>query len=374
MILWYVKMDKKQVVFLAPFPPHGGGIAFSSAMALKNMVEKIHVTPLGFRKVFPGRMFSDRRTDQSLDIPRPVTGYLPWTWIFKSKWLSGGSPDVLMMPTWTSWLVPCNLIIMRTFRNRFPSAEVVLWCHNVVGHEDGPLAIRLIKALYQRADRFICHSGVEASRLVSLGVDRDNILESFLPIHPVEGMVSRDEARAELGVNKPFHFLFYGTMRPYKGLDLLLKAWSGLDPALRQSIHLTVAGEVWPGMEKVIRELKAENVDVRTGYQSLRDTGILFSSCDALIFPYRQATASGTLMMAMSAGKPALVSNVPSLKPYLFEEENVLVFQKDDVNDLKRGIGRLADQDRLDHISRNIGEISRRFSWSIWVESVLNFL
>lgn len=367
-------MLKKKMLFVAPFPPHGGGIASYSAHALTHLEKRIPISAVGFRRVFPGNLFQRRESEQTDDVRKPVTGYLPWTWWYRSSWTEGSPPSSLLMPSWTVWLVPCMGTLLHSFKVRHPDVPAVLWCHNVAGHGEWPVLSGVYRYLYRRDLFFITHSEQETRKLQEFGIDSERIMTSFLPLHPVRPICSRSEARKKLNIHEDRHLLFFGAIRKYKGLDTLSRAWKALPAGWKSGTRLTVAGEVWPSMNPVLQELRKEGARIKRGYQTAEQTALLFSSADALVLPYKQSTASGILMMALSMGKPVIISRLPSLHPYLTPGAGMTTFQAGDAFGLTEAILSMFEDRDLSERGRDIMTWREQFSWERWCVEFLNFL
>ncbi|HPR65182.1 MAG TPA: glycosyltransferase [Thermoanaerobaculia bacterium] len=365
-------MPQKEMVFVAPFPPHGGGISYYSATALQHLQDHLSIYPLGFSSVFPGRKFKSRNEAPPFEIPRPLTGYFPWTWSLSSL-PDSIHPGVLLLPSWTVWLVPCFRAVMASFSYRWPSARKLIWCHNVVGHKERWTS-GVHRYLYREGDLFITHSSEETRKLEDLDIPRDAILSSFLPIHPVPELRSREDARKELSLNQDRHLLFYGTLRPYKGLDCLSRAWALLPAEVRERTRLTIAGERWSGVENSLESLEKLGAVILDHYQSASSTGVLFSSADAIVLPYEEATGSGILMMAYYAGIPAIVSRLPSLMDYVEDGISAYTFHPGDPEDLARVLMAVLDKPRTSILDAGMVRMREKFSWTTWTQLLLNFL
>jgi glycosyltransferase involved in cell wall biosynthesis len=127
------------------------------------------------------------------------------------------------------------------------------------------------------------------------------------------GLAPANELRGE---EDTVRFLFFGLIRPYKGIDELAEAFSSL---IRdgERAHLTVAGEVWADVEpalRTIRDTGENNHDIILGYVPDDQVRALFEQADVIVAPHRRASASGVINLAMAAGLPLVTTKVPALQ------------------------------------------------------------
>jgi glycosyltransferase involved in cell wall biosynthesis len=308
------------LVFVAPFPPHKGGIAYYSAQFLQNAPAVLAVRGFGFDRVFPrflypGSAAPDPR-ERLTGVQYPFTGYNPFTWKEAAFLPTPAGPGILFLPWWTAAAYPALAGIQKAFRRANPGWKTVLWCHNVREHEHSGWKERLARRMFGRADGFIVHSAAAAAELRAWLPDAP-VCEAFLPLHPLPvPLPSRGEARRSLGLEPDRTvFLFMGVVRPYKGTEVLaasVEAFRG-DPRVRWA----VAGDFWRGTRGLVPRLEAAGARVFPGYQPWPRVAELLAACDCLVLPYLRASGSGMLMTALAHGVPVLASDIPHLRRVL---------------------------------------------------------
>jgi glycosyltransferase involved in cell wall biosynthesis len=308
------------LAFIAPFPPHKGGIAYYSAQFLQNAPSTLAVRPFGFDKVFPRLLYPGAAAPDPADrlpgVEYPFAGFNPWTWRRASSLPVPPGRGVLLLPWWTAALYPALSSIADRFRRAHPGWRTVLWCHNVREHEPGRWKEGLARRMFARADGFIVHSAAAADE-VRVWFPSAPVCEAFLPLHPLPvPLPSRREARRSLGLEEErMVFLFLGVVRPYKGTEVLassVEAFRG-DPRVRWA----VAGDFWRGTRGLVPRLEAAGARVFPGYQPWPRVAELLAACDCLVLPYLRASGSGMLMTALAHGVPVLTSDIPHLRRVL---------------------------------------------------------
>ena len=307
------------LVLIAPFPPHKGGIAYCSEMFLERQPPELGVLPVGFRSVFPTWLHpgsGGAQWDPLPGIAYPFTGFNPPTWRLAAGLAPGGTTGILMLPWWTAALAPATLGIIKHFKRTHPGWKTLLWCHNVRDHESGPIARRLTARAFHRADGFVVHSEAARGELLELHPGA-RVLTAFHPLYPLPvPMPPREEARAALGVRPDrLMVLFMGAVRPYKGADVLLDAIRILNGDPR--FFWSVAGDFWRGTRRLIPSFRALGANVEPGFLSWDRMALLLAAADLLVLPYRRASGSGMLMTAYAHGLPVLTSAVPHLQEFL---------------------------------------------------------
>jgi glycosyltransferase involved in cell wall biosynthesis len=233
--------------------------------------------------------------------------------------------------------------------SRLGGTKTTVICHNVLPHERRPGDIPLTRALLSRADTVITHSAAQAAQardLAPAAMVRTVAMPAHLPASlpqnqgaeraglsapapaPLPALANPSTPAGSPAPGKPLapadspapgssaaptRLLFFGIVRPYKGLDVLLRALAQA-PA---HVTLTVAGEFWPDsteMDNLIAELGlADRVTLRPGYVPADEIPALFGAADALVMPYREATASQNALLAFAHGVPVITTTAGAL-------------------------------------------------------------
>jgi glycosyltransferase involved in cell wall biosynthesis len=200
------------------------------------------------------------------------------------------------------------------------STTRVVICHNVAPHESAPASRWLTKATLGHADLLVTHAPHQRAELASLGLASTSVLEAFHPrfsaaeLAPEPSAADRAAERARHG-DPDLLLLTFGSIRPYKGVDIALDALARVDPNLR--VRLVVAGRFWDGA----RELRAQStrlglngrVSFRDGFVSNEEAALLFGAADASLLPYRSASQSGVVQLSFAYGRPVIATRVGGL-------------------------------------------------------------
>ncbi len=267
--------------------------------------------------------------------------------------------DLVVVVHYTTLQAPVLATIGRAARR---GARVVAICANAVPHERRP-GDRLLTALLMRAvDAAVVHTDAERAALAAL-TDRP-VAVAALPPHLPDG-----PARPRTpGVRR--RLLFFGKVRRYKGVDVLLQALIGL-----HDVQLTVAGEVYPDaadLDALVDRLGLrDRVDLRPGYLPAAGIPDLFASADALVLPYRTATASQHVALAHRHGLPVVATRVGNFPDGIDDGVDGLLCAPGDVADLTRALRELYEPGRLEALRAAAPVTDDEQVWKTYLETLL---
>jgi glycosyltransferase involved in cell wall biosynthesis len=238
--------------------------------------------------------------------------------------------------------------------------RTIALCHNVLPHERKPYDRPLMKALLKRVDGVLTHSDQQAE--LARELTGGPVSVAPLPPHlPSTHAAHSDEVHHRL--------LFFGIVRPYKGLDVLLRA-------LPEGVGLTVAGEFWGGLDatrELIDELGlGDRVDLRPGYVAADDVPKLFAEADALVLPYRNATASQNVWLGHEHGVPVIATRVGALADHVTDGVDGLLVEPDDVAALRRTIERFYASGEPERLRSGVRAVDPAPFWSAYTATLLD--
>jgi len=304
-----------KISMIGPVYPYRGGIAHyttSLAIALKNAGHDVKT--ISFRRQYPAFLYpgaSDK--DPSANPIRVEAEYLldpiyPWTWQQAVREILASNAELVLIQWWTTFWGPAYAALAFQLKKK---VQVVYLVHNVLPHEDRVWDRRLAHLALGQASAFIIQTSNEQKKLLGL-IPHARIWFCTHPIYQrfSEQIISKDAARQQLGlpINKPV-LLFFGIVRPYKGLELLIEAIARSD----SSVHLVVAGEFWENIELYRRQINDLGLNGRVvlfnKYIPNEEAHLVFCSADALVAPYVGGTQSGVAELALGYGLPIIVSD-----------------------------------------------------------------
>ncbi len=359
-----------RVALIGPVLPFRGGIAQHTTRLHRAVGELSEVHTWSFSRQYPQWIFpgeSDRdpsfqghvepRVEYSIDSLNPLT------WKKTAAQIHEFNPQTLIIPWWTIFWAPTFRYFAKTLKS--PEREIVFFCHNVIDHESSFWKTLLSKNVLKLADRFITHTRQDAKKLVSF------LPHARVTVHPHPIYDQFPPAKGILPRRAKLELLFYGFVRPYKGLDQLIEAMGLLKG---KDIYLTIAGEFWKGEEETrnrIIELGIENqVELRPRYHTDQETAELFHRADFVVLPYRSATGSGVIPIAYHYNKPVIASNVGGLPDVVKNNKTGFIIEKTTPKSLRDVFIRLLNTPP-EQMDTHINNIKSYLSWRHMAEHIL---
>ena len=351
-----------KITVIGPAYPYKGGGAHHTTELAHRLASAGHAVTLeSWKAQYPSFLYPGQQTiDDPEGVPFPGTRRaLSWRrpdgWYALGRRLRG--QDLVVLAVLSPVQVPAYLGILAGLSSR---TRVVALCHNVLPHERSFYDEPLVKALLRRVSGVLVHSAQQAELAARL--TGRPVRTAEMPAHlPASGA----KAAAE-GVRG--RLLFFGIVRPYKGLDVLLRA-------LPPEVSLTVAGEFWNGLEET-RSLIAErglDVDLRPGYVPAKEVAGLFENADALVLPYRSATASQNVWMAFEHGLPVIATRVGGFPGQIADGVDGLLCEPDDVGSLAEALNRFYAPGEPERLRAGVRPVDPGPAWEAYVETLTGF-
>lgn len=382
-------VSRMRVVLVGPTHPYKGGIAQHTTLLAHRLAAAGHEVDLwSWSEQYPQRLYpgQQRVPDDQPELPvYPRTSY-PLSWRRPDGWLRAGRRmagyDVAVVVVVTPVQAPAYLAMISALRARSGTGprrrtRVVALCHNVLPHERGKADLPLTKAVLSRADALLVHSEQEKTKAESLAKPHAKIVVTPLPPLALTGEpgaepsaeVSRSRTEFD-GAGR--RLLFFGMVRRYKGLDVLLRALAQVP-----DVRLVVAGEFWEdeaATRALIADLGlADRVDLRSGYVASSDVPSLFSAADALALPYRASTASAHAYIAHSHGIPVIATTVGTMPEQVRDDVDGLLVPPEDPAALAAAIRRLYSPGVLDRLQAGARDSGARGGEDLWAAYVAAF-
>lgn len=363
----------KQIIVLGPAHPYRGGLAaimetMARIFQRRGAAVRIETFTVQYPSfLFPGESQTiDTPAPDDLQIVRRVNTVNPFNWWRVGQRLRRERPDVILLKYWTPFMAPCFGTIARLAR-RNGHTKVLCQIDNVEPHEHHVVDRPFNRYFLRAVDGFVYMSEQVHRELRGY----TDALALFSP-HPMfehfGGPIDRTEACARLGVNPACGYvLFFGLIRDYKGLDMLLDAWARLKDERRTlGRKLLVAGEFYtdrrPYLEQIERLGLQEDVVLHDRFVADEAVKNYFSAADFLVLPYRTATQSGVTQIAYRFGVPMVVTEVGGL-PEIVPDGRAGIVCRPEVGALAEAMGRMFDAETLQQLRKGVRVESRRFSW-----------
>jgi len=296
----------------------------------------------------------------------------PITWIRTGLYIQKMRPDVVMINYWLPFMAPAFGTVARIIRkNKY--SRILSVVHNMLPHEQRPGDRLFSRYFIKPVDGFLSMSRKVSEDIRNFAPNKP--LE-FNP-HPIYDHYGKKNSREsaleslKLDANKQY-ILFFGFIRNYKGLDLLIEALS--DAVLvNPNLHLIVAGEFYakpqPYLDLIEKFNLQERVHLFTDFIPNEQVPVMFSAADLVVQPYKSATQSGVTQIAYHFEKPMIVTDVGGLGELIPHEKVGFVVQPQPKK-ISQGILRFFEENRAKEFIENIQMEKQKFSW----EKLLNTL
>ncbi|MEI8046484.1 MAG: glycosyltransferase [Bacteroidota bacterium] len=374
--------EQKKVILLgSAYPLRGGLASFNERIIREYQSQGYDAEIYTFSLQYPGFLFpgktqySDDPPPADLKIAVKVNSVNPLNWIKIGYELKKKKPDLLIVKFWLPFMAPCFGTIARIVKsNKF--TRVISIVDNIIPHEHRPGDRILAKYWVNCVDGFVAMSKNVLDDLRTFTQKR----ALFCP-HPVYDnygeTIPKEEAKRLLNLDPNFNYiLFFGFIRDYKGLDLLLKAVAL--PVLKDlPVKVLVAGEFYSDPKPyhdLIAELNlGERIVLATEFIPESLVSRYFCASDLVVQPYKSATQSGVTQIAYHFGKPMIITNVGGLEEFV-KNEVVGYVVNPEPGEIAEAIFKYFDRGKEAEFSKNVEKEKLRFTWSNMLKTIDSLL
>jgi len=366
-----------RISLIGPFPPFRGGISdFNSA--LMNELDKSHdLQVINYstqypKFLFPGKTQYKNSVDGSFEHERILSSINPLTWRKTANTIIEFQPDIIVIPYWMPFFAPALRKISVLLKYKI-DVKIIAICHNLIPHEKHNFSQYFTKIFLNKIGRFIVMSESVRLDLVKM-VPNAKFKLTPLPIYNIFGnIIGKNEARKLLGIKAKNVILYFGLIREYKGLDILLNCIPQIKQELTDFIVI-VAGECYGKTEKyyeIINKLDIQkSVDLRLKFIPDNEVAEYFSAADVVALPYRAATQSGITQIAYNFNRPVIVSDVGGLAE-IVPNGKVGYVVKPQPEDFAKAIIKFFKADKFEEFSKKIETHKQLFSWEKFVNNFM---
>lgn len=368
-----------KIVILGTAWPYRGGLAvYNERMAREFAAEGDEVSIYTFTLqypsfLFPGKtQYSTEPSPQDLRIVRSLNSVNPFSWQKTGRAIRALQPDILIIKFWLPFMAPCLGRVARIVK-RGGRTRVVSILDNIIPHEHRPGDRLLSRYFCRSVDGFVAMSESVLEDLNRF----DTVKPRVFCRHPLYDnfgpKASRDEALEFLGLDPGQRYmLFFGLIRDYKGLDLLLKAYA--DSRFRKmNVRLIVAGEFYSGSEKYLemeKQLGLEGMVVwKSDFVPDSEVRYCFGAADIVVQPYKSATQSGVTQIAYHFEKPMLVTDVGGLAE-IVPDGRVGYVVRPDEHAIADALVDFFSNNRQNEFTEGILAEKKKYAWSNMTRSV----
>jgi glycosyltransferase involved in cell wall biosynthesis len=375
----------KKVVIIGPAHPLRGGLASYDERLAKEFMHQGHTVSIytfslqypGF--LFPGTtQFSTEPAPADLDIHVRINSVNPLNWISVGRELKRLQPDLIVVRYWLPFMGPCLGSILRIVKQN-NHTKVVCIADNIIPHEKRVGDVAFTKYFVPPVDAFITMSEKVLSDLPKFAKGKPAKFVAH-PLYDNFGeKLSLQEARQHLNIPENEKImLFFGFIRKYKGLDILLDAIkilkSSNNSPLGDGGKLLIAGEFYEDRKPYDEQIAKLGIEdwliLKTEFIADSEVKYYLSAANVVIQPYRSATQSGVTPLAYHFEKPMIVTNVGGL-PSLVPDDKVGLIAEPNAESIAAKIREFFQKGEA-HFLPHLIEEKKKYSWAKMVETIEN--
>jgi glycosyltransferase involved in cell wall biosynthesis len=372
-----------KIAVLSTFYPYRGGIAQFNAAIFTELEKQHEVKAFNFSRQYPDFLFpgetqliSENDPATKINTTRILDSINPLTFVKTAKAINTYKPDVLIVRHWISFLAPALGVVTRLINSNI---KILMLVDNAVSHDpkwfDAPLA----KFLFKKADGFLCMSDVVKKDIAKIIAPQEK--KYCLIPHPSYShfglSIETVKARQILKVDSHKKtILFFGFIRPYKGLDVLLDAFSLMNTD-QDDYQLIIAGECYGSFESYQQQIDnhplKKHIHVHHQYISDELVPAYFSAADVCVLPYKSATQSGIGSIAHHFKVPIIATNVGGLKESVLHMKNGMIVEESKPDQFAEAIEQYFNQSLKNAFIAHLSGQQDENTWAAFCEKTVTF-
>lgn len=369
----------KKIVIIGPAYPYRGGLAaYNERLAVEFKKNGDEVTIQTFKLQYPGFLFPGKSQFASWDAPenlsikRTINSVNPLNWIRSGYLIKKLNPDLVIFKYWIPFMAPCFGTIARIIKWNKKTCIITI-VDNMIPHEKRPGDKLFNRYFVKPIDAYVAMSKPVLEDIRKIDPKKPRALSPHPLFDNFGDIRSKEDALSELGLdNKYRYILFFGFIRDYKGLDLLLKAMA--EKKVKDlPVKVIVAGEFYTKPDPyydLIEQLQIQDrIILKTDFIPDNEVGNYFCASDLVVQPYKSATQSGVTQIAYHFNKPMVVTDVGGLAEIVPDGKTGYVVQQDPAA-IANAIHTFFKENRAKDFIENIKIEKKKYSWSRMVETI----
>jgi len=370
-----------KIAIVSPAYPLRGGIAHSAGLLFKELAKDHEVILITFKRQYPNFLFPGKSQTESVEVSDRISTEVildsinPFNWNFTAKRIIDFKPELVIFKHWLPFFGPCYGWIARKIQ-KSSAAKLMAVCHNIIPHERRIGDKTLSKYFLKKIDYFIPLSD-QVKKDLFLFVKNPVYKLLPLPVFSLFGeRVDKEEAKKYLNIADKNVLLFFGFIRDYKGLDVLIEAFALVRKEM--DVKLIVAGEFYEPEEKylnLISKYHLENsIILKKDFIPTSEVKYYFSASDAVVLPYKSATQSGIVQVAVNFCMPVIASNVGGIGEVIEDGKTGYVVGKENPEQFAKAIIRFYKESKEKEFSSNMKSLKEKYSWYNFVKGMFELI
>jgi len=366
-----------KILLFGPAYPLRGGMAHFIALLYTELVRRGHdVQIINFTRQYPSLLFPGKTQQESGEagIPVPSTPLIdsinPFNWLYNGLRLRDRNADLVISTYWLPFFGPSSGLLHKLLRRGKTKTLTIL--HNVIPHERRPGDIAFTKFLFKQTDYFIAQSESVEKDLLKFVPDAKYRRVSLPMFSLFKDRIPKAEAKKILNITDEKVIMFFGYIRPYKGLHVLIDAMKILKEKMK--LRLLVCGEFYGDEEKYRNQMKEAGIEtvttVYSDYIPNEKVHLYFSAADVVVQPYVSATQSAIAQMAYFFSSPIIATNVGALPEVVIHEKSGLIVPPNDPAALADAILRFYNEKMEQKLMAGASEERKKYTWEAMAEAI----
>lgn len=376
-----------KLAFLGPAPPFRGGIVTYYGILGRALLARGHSLHwASFRKQYPKFLFPGTEQEGEsaawLQLPntRNFVPWSPWSWWRTYRDLADAAPDALVIKYWLPFFAPGFWAVTRLVARR-TSTRVIYLLDNVIPHEKYPLGTFLTRQALRQGHGYIAQSDQVRRDLFTVLPDTAPraVITTPHPVYdfgePGRPRKSKAGARAALGLPADARLvLFFGFIKPYKGVAHLIDASGVLKDEFGNGLRVLIVGDIYgekqPYLDRIAASGGADIIDLVDDFVPDAVVEDYFLAADLAVLPYVSATQSGIVQIAYNYDLPVVTTDVGGLPEVVRDGETGFIVPPGDAEALARAVTRFFREDRADDFAKAVAEEKAKYSWDRMAEAI----
>lgn len=365
----------KKIIIIGPAYPYRGGQALVEAYLYKTLSDLGYDSQtVSYKLLYPSVFFpGTTQFDTSEIVPfehsekihRILNSINPFTWWKSYRYIKRQKPSAVIIVWWMPFFGPCLGFLARKIKKHLKSTKVIFLVENYISHENRKFDRLFTKLTLQWSDVLICESSF-IKKQISVDFPQKQIFQTTLSIYNCYNLdrYTKTSAREKLGITTKNVVLFFGLIRPYKGLDKLIESFPEILKT-QPDTALLIVGECYEDIDKYHKLIARYDLKEKTilfnRFIPNEEVEIFFKAADLIAMPYYSGTQSGILMVAYAFGRPVVVTDVGGIAELVNEKTGLVVKDNSVANlapailDVMQNTSQIPYEENIRNITQTLG-------------------
>jgi glycosyltransferase involved in cell wall biosynthesis len=369
-----------RICLVGPAWPFRGGISHYNTSLAREMSRRYDISVVNYSRLYPGFLFPGKTqydesgSEHRVESARLIDSINPFSWIRAGFRIARMKPDITVVQWWHPYFAPALVTICALLR-LLSRTKIIFICHNVVPHETSPVDRALSSIAFLAPHAFVVQSDEDRTNLLRIR-KKANVASHPLPIFDFFRSVEMtgEQARSRIGEGAGPLLLFFGLIRPYKGLAYLIEAMPEI--VKRTGARLLVVGEFYEDSTPyfdLARELGVSDMIVFIDrYVANEEVADYFNAADLVMLPYISATQSAIAQVAVAFDRPMIATRVGGLPEVVSEGRTGFLVPPADPAAMAGAVAKFFEEGWGERMAPMFEEEKKRFSWSSLADTVVD--